>query len=124
MIWVVLFCATTEIASPAQILTTLHSFNNVDGAQAFDGLVQANDGSFYGTTFSGGANDDGGTVFKITSGGTLTTLYNFCAESGCSDGQDPYAGLVQASDGNFYGTTFWGVLVIEAQYSTSPPAAR
>jgi len=80
---------------------------------AYAGLVQASDGNFYGTTLEGGANSgcslgsgSCGTVFKITPGGTLTTLYNFCAQSGCADGGNPYAGLVQASDGNLYGTTF------------------
>ena len=50
-----------------------------------------------------------GTVFKITPGGTLTTLYNFCSQSGgCPDGSQPYAGLVQDTNGNFYGTTYFG----------------
>jgi uncharacterized protein (TIGR03437 family) len=65
-----------------------------------NGLVQATDGNFYGTT-SGGANGYG-TVFKITPGGALTTLYSF--QDG-ADGADPEAGLIQAADGNFYGTT-------------------
>jgi uncharacterized repeat protein (TIGR03803 family) len=42
---------------------------------------------------------------KITPSGTLTTLYSFCSKGGCSDGSYPGAGLVQATDGNFYGTT-------------------
>jgi uncharacterized repeat protein (TIGR03803 family) len=46
-----------------------------------------------------------GTVFKITATGTLTTLYSFCSQPLCSDGAQPYAGLVQGTDGNFYGTT-------------------
>jgi len=48
-------------------------------------VVQATDGNLYGTTTSGGAND-GGTVFKITPSGTMTTLYSFCSQSGCADG--------------------------------------
>ena len=58
----------------------------------------------------GGANRTwtAGTVFKITPGGTLTTLYSFCSQSGCTDGADPYAGLVQATNGDFYGTTDCG----------------
>jgi uncharacterized repeat protein (TIGR03803 family) len=52
----------------------------------------------------GGANGSG-TIFKITLSGTLTTLYNFCAQSGCPDGQYPGGGLVQGTDGNLYGTT-------------------
>ena len=46
-----------------------------------------------------------GTVFKITPSGTLTTLYSFCAQSGCTDGEFPLAGLVQDTNGDFYGTT-------------------
>ena len=69
------------------------------------GLVQATNGDFYGTTYYGGANGSG-TVFKITPGGTLTTLYSFCAQSGCTDGASPVAGLVQATNGDFYGTTY------------------
>jgi uncharacterized repeat protein (TIGR02543 family) len=58
----------------------------------------------YGVTLQGGENYLG-TVFKITIGGTLTTLHNFCTLSGCADGFYPDAGLVQASDSNFYGPT-------------------
>ncbi len=65
--------------------------------------MQGSDGNFYGTTSVGGA-EGWGSVFKITSSGTLTTLYSFCSQSNCSDGASPLAGLVQASDGNFYGT--------------------
>ena len=60
--------------------------------------------SFYGTTYSGGANNQG-TIFKITPSGALTTLYSFCSQTGCTDGQNPVAGLVQATNGKFYGTT-------------------
>ena len=52
----------------------------------------------------GGANDSG-TIFKITLSGTLTTLYNFCSQSGCTDGQYPAGGLVQDTNGNLYGMT-------------------
>jgi len=69
--------------------------------------VQATNGNFYGTTEIGGA-DGYGTVFKITPKGALTTLYSFCAQLNCTDGATPYAGLVQATNGNFYGTTFNG----------------
>jgi uncharacterized protein (TIGR03437 family) len=93
------------IISSAQTLTTLVSFNGTDGVEPdYGSLVQGTDGNFYGTTYSGGANNTG-TVFKVTPGGTLTTLYSF---TGGTDGEYPYAGLVQASDGNFYGTTYGG----------------
>jgi uncharacterized repeat protein (TIGR03803 family) len=88
-------------------LTTLHSFNSTDGNTPDGGLVQASDGNFYGTTYGGGANNDG-TVFKMTPSGTLTTLYSFCSQPSCTDGNGPYAGLLQGRDGNFYGTTYLG----------------
>ncbi|MFZ0915006.1 MAG: choice-of-anchor tandem repeat GloVer-containing protein, partial [Candidatus Korobacteraceae bacterium] len=88
-------------------LTTLHSFNGTDGSEPVGGLVQGSDGNFYGTTVMGGANG-GGAVFKMTPSGTLTTLYSFCSQQYCRDGSAPEAGLLQASDGNFYGTTLGG----------------
>ncbi len=90
--------------TPGGTLTTLHSFDFTDGGFPYAGVIQGTDGNFYGTTEGGGANS-GGTVFKMTPGGALTTLYNFCAQSNCVDGEGPQAGLVQASNGNFYGTT-------------------
>ena len=64
------------------------------------GLVQGADGNFYGTTYGGGAYG-AGEVFKITPGGTLTTLYNFCMHTGCPDGAAPCAVLMQqATNGN------------------------
>ena len=95
------FCAATAIASPAQTLTTLASFDFTDGAYP-TALMQAADGNFYGTTVSGGA-PGAGTVFKITPSGTLSTLHSFDN----TDGASPH-GLVQGSDGNFYGTTAQG----------------
>ncbi len=88
-------------------LTTLHSFFNTDGANPYAGLVEATDGNFYGTTELGGANAYG-TIFKVTPSGKLTTLYSFCQQSSCTDGAEPYAGLVQDTNGTFYGTTYQG----------------
>jgi uncharacterized repeat protein (TIGR03803 family) len=86
-------------------LTSLYSFTGgSDGAYPPAGLAQGNNGSFYGTTYSGGTSN-AGTVFKISTNGTLTSLYSF---TGSSDGANPLAGLVQATDGNFYGTTDTG----------------
>ena len=110
------FCAATAIASPAQVFTTLYSFQGPpgDGANPGAGLVHASDGNFYGTTFGGGDRRDPslclstngcGAVFRMTPSGTVTVLYSFCSQTNCSDGANPQAGLVQASDGNFYGTT-------------------
>jgi uncharacterized repeat protein (TIGR03803 family) len=88
--------------TPAGVLTTLHSFDGTDGSSP-QGLVQAANGNFYGTAGGGGANG-GGTIFEITPAGTLTTLYNFCSLELCADGRNPVT-LLQASDGNFYGTS-------------------
>jgi uncharacterized repeat protein (TIGR03803 family) len=98
--------------TPAGTLTTLHSFdeNHNEGGEPYAALTQATNGSFYGTTYTGGTRppSDYGTVFEITAGGTLTTLYSFCFQTNCADGANPLAGLVQASDGNLYGTTYAG----------------
>jgi uncharacterized repeat protein (TIGR03803 family) len=94
--------------TPRGALTTLHDFDSHDGANPEAGLVQGTDGNFYGTTAGGGANNDG-TVFQLTPSGTLTTLYSFCPGGyPCTDGTNPEAGLVQGTDGNFYGTTAEG----------------
>ncbi len=95
--------------TPSGTLTTLHSFDNTDGATPFAALIQGTDGNFYGTTSNGGAYSceaQGlcGTVFKITPSGTLTTLHSFDG----TDGYAPQAGLVQGTNGNFYGTTVFG----------------
>ncbi len=100
-------------------MTTLYNFSPNTGVSfgggSYAGLAQGSDGNFYGTTPSGGANNDGGncfsgcgTVFQITPSGTLTTIYSFCAQTNCSDGLYPYSGLVLGANGNFYGTTIQG----------------
>jgi len=99
-------CGTVFKITLTGTLTTLHSFDSTDG-DAPRALVQGTDGNFYGTATQGGANG-GGTVFKISPSGKLTTLYNFCSLSGCTDGDAPLAGLVQGTDGNFYGTATQG----------------
>ncbi len=105
-------CGTIFKITPSGMLTNLYAFcaqpGCPDGSLPLSSLVQASDGNFYGTTYGGGANGTGGTVFKITPSGTLTTLYSFCSRMSCADGSGPSAGLVQASDGNFYGTTVDG----------------
>jgi uncharacterized repeat protein (TIGR03803 family) len=103
-----LLCAATAITLPAQTFTTLHNFDGTDGKVPIAGLVQATNGNLYGTTGSGGANGDG-TIFKITPSGTLMTIYSFCPPPNrCTDGAYPVAGLIQGTDGNFYGTTSEG----------------
>jgi len=103
-------CGTVFKITPAGTLTTLYSFcpqtGCTDGATP-NGLVLSTNGNLYGTTYSGGVNHSG-TVFTVTPTGKLTTLYSFCAQASCTDGASPGAGLIQATDGNFYGTTEGG----------------
>lgn len=104
-------CGTVFRITPTGKLTTLHNFcsdaNCADGANPVAGLIQATDGNLYGTTFGGGANNSGA-IFKISLTGAFSTFYSFCAESNCTDGGTPYAPLLQGSDGNFYGTAYYG----------------
>jgi uncharacterized repeat protein (TIGR03803 family) len=93
--------------APAQTYSRLRSFDGAEGRRPQAALIQATDGNFYGTTSTGGANN-GGTIFNIDADGELTALYSFCAQSNCQDGKNPRAALAQATDGNFYGTTFYG----------------
>jgi uncharacterized repeat protein (TIGR03803 family) len=88
------------------IESVLHAFPKTgsDGETPYAGLIQGSDGNFYGTTYFGGANNLGA-VFKVTPSGTETILYSF---AGGSDGEHPYAGVIQGNDGNFYGTTYQG----------------
>jgi uncharacterized repeat protein (TIGR03803 family) len=103
-----LLCLATAIVAPAQKFTTITSFNGTNGADPYSAMVQGFNGNYYGTTLTGGANNSSGTVFQLTPAGKLTTVYSFCAKSGCTDGLGPYGGLVQATTGNLYGTTFKG----------------
>jgi uncharacterized repeat protein (TIGR03803 family) len=103
-------CGTVFNISPDGMLTTAYSFCSLsdcaDGELPYSGLVIGTDGNFYGTTLSGYPGlPSYGTVFQITPSGTLTTLHTFCSQSGCPDGTNPLAGLVQATNGSFYGTT-------------------
>lgn len=85
-------------------LTTLVNFNGTNGSTPFAALVQASDGNFYGTTQQGGAKGDG-TVFQMTTNGTMTVLTSF---SYYTNGANPYAALVEGTDGELYGTTARG----------------
>ncbi|HTA24394.1 MAG TPA: choice-of-anchor tandem repeat GloVer-containing protein [Terriglobales bacterium] len=104
-----LLCGAMAIAVSAQTFDSLVSFDQTNGAEPISVLIQGRDGNFYGTASGGGMCDaDCGTVFRVTPGGTLTTLYKFCSQPECTDGFDPQAPLFQATDGNFYGTTMNG----------------
>jgi len=106
------FVSLAGSAAQGQQLTPLYNFcaqtNCTDGSGPSGYLIQGSDGNFYGTTSSGGAYGQG-TVFKVTPTGSLTTLYSFCkAGALCADGAQPLAGVLQGSDGNFFGTTTGG----------------
>jgi len=109
-------CAAAGHLVAQVTLTNLYSFSNVgsisNGVYPVAGLAQGSDGNFYGTTSSGGGIQNGGTVFRINPSGSLTTLWMFdlrlIPANGDYDGSNPKAGLVQGSDGNFYGTTYSG----------------
>src|SRR5208282_1285900 len=90
------FRMTTNSTLPA----ILANFNELNGYFSLAGLVQGNDGNFYGTTLFGGAFGYGN-VFRVTPSGTLTDLHDFSY----TDGGYPSSVLIQAADGSFYGTT-------------------
>ena len=92
--------------TPGGTLTKLHDFTGADGTKPYGALIQGSDGNLYGTTYQGGGGIGAGTVFRMTTAGVVTTLHSF----GATDGDIPIAGLIQAVDGNFYGTTFGGGL--------------
>ena len=92
--------------TPGGTETVLYSFaGGNDGEHPYAGVIQGSDGNFYGTTYQGGASGYG-TVFKLTPSGIETVLYTFAG--GSSDGAYPEAGVIQGSDGNFYGSTLQG----------------
>jgi uncharacterized repeat protein (TIGR03803 family) len=107
-----LLCAAVAISSRAQTFTVVNSFDGTDGINP-SALVQGTNGSLYGTTSSGGTGSfcptagRCGTVFRVTPSGEIITIYNFCSQSGCSDGYQPLAQLVLVN-GVFYGTTYLG----------------
>ena len=115
---------TVCMVTPAGVFTSLVSFTGSTGAvlgQSPKGpLALGGDGSFYGTTQSGGSGNLG-TAFKVTSGGVLTTLVNFTGATGAALGSTPQSGLVLGTDGNFYGTTSGGGIYIQGTvFKVSP----
>lgn len=106
-------CGLVFKITPAGVLTVLHNFNGSDGYEPTAPLIQGTDGNFYGTAVVGiGSN---GVIFKMTPAGRLTVLHSLKNDE--SEGADFYAGLMQATDGNFYGVTAaggasnWGTIV-------------
>jgi uncharacterized repeat protein (TIGR03803 family) len=93
--------------TPAGVVTTIHSLSGAaeEGRTPYAKLLQASDGNLYGTTYIGGA-EARGTVFRVSLTGTFATVYSFKAAK--TEAILPYAGLVEAGDGNLYGTTLRG----------------
>jgi uncharacterized repeat protein (TIGR03803 family) len=90
--------------------TLLHAYNFNCGYLGGlpNGLIQASDGNFYGTTYQGGSKttDGFGTIFKMSQAGVVTVLYRFAG--GTADGENPWGALVQGTDGYLYGVTLQG----------------
>jgi uncharacterized repeat protein (TIGR03803 family) len=100
----------------------LYSFaNQNDGDAIAYGLAEDKNGNFYGTAYEGGPNNQG-EVYEVTPGGTKTTLWAFCSQANCTDGDGPLSQLVVDKHGNLYGTTLvggmygWGTV-----FELSPP---
>ena len=104
-------CGTVFKLDSSGNYSVLYSFcaqtNCADGEQPYAGLFEDSSRNLYGTTQYGGAHY-GGTVFKLDSAGNYTVLYNFCSQTNCADGSQPFAGLIEDASGNLYGTTSRG----------------
>jgi uncharacterized repeat protein (TIGR03803 family) len=112
-------CGTVYRVTAGGTFKTLYNFDGTYGCGPPAPLVLGNDGNFYGTTLQGGNNPTLGAIFKITPKGAITLLHSFDGTHGFS----PYAPLVQASDGNFYGTTYNGGGNYGVVFEISPTGA-
>jgi uncharacterized repeat protein (TIGR03803 family) len=110
------FELTPNAAKTTWTETVLHSLCSepgcIDGGSPRAGLIVDKAGNLYGTTQEGGAYGEG-TVFELTpdtarTKWTETLLHTFCAGINCTDGNQPYAGLIMDGSGHLYGTTFEG----------------
>ncbi|HEY6370481.1 MAG TPA: choice-of-anchor tandem repeat GloVer-containing protein [Candidatus Sulfotelmatobacter sp.] len=103
-----LLVGATAAPSSAQTFKTLYNFCRItntagyclDGRLPSTTLVQGTNGNLYGTTTQGEPNDYG-TVFAVTTAGKLTTIYSFCSQASCTDGNYPEGGLLLATNGSF-----------------------
>jgi uncharacterized repeat protein (TIGR03803 family) len=80
---------------------TLANFDGADGNTPQGSLLLDSSGNLFGTTTTGGSQNEG-TVFEFN--GSIQTLYSFCPQRGCPDGDRPIAGVILDSVGNLYGT--------------------
>lgn len=92
-----IFCITTNGS-----LTTLHIFGGADGVSPFGQLTLGTDGNLYGTTEYGGA-ANAGVIFRIDTNGDFVVLYNMATGGDASSGGNCVGGLLQGTDGAFYG---------------------
>ncbi len=95
------------VRAQAQTVTFVADFNGGNGWEPFGSVLQATDGNFYGTTASGGIYKSGN-VFRMTPGGEIVSIYSFCSQTNCADGQYPQTAPILGSDGNLYGVTLAG----------------
>jgi uncharacterized repeat protein (TIGR03803 family) len=122
LVMTAILLATHALPAHGQIFQELYSFTaGADGLTPQSPLIQGQDGNFYGTTTDGPGpiteNWDGyGTIFRMTPSGTLTTLFAF----NWTNGAYPSGALLQAADGNFYGTTTSGGVGRGTMFRISP----
>lgn len=91
-----------RMTTPTGAMKTIFSFNGKNGQYLYSPLVEGSPGTFYGTTFEGGKNGTG-VIFKLTSKGAYTKLWDFDSGSCNKFGASPSAGLTFAPNGNLYG---------------------
>ena len=108
-------CGDVFRMTPKGVVITIYNFDGTTARYPWGPVIQGSDGNFYGTTYAGGTYG-GGVVYKLTAQGAMTVLHNFGDPNYPNDGATPYTGLVQATDGNYYGvtdeggTSGWGVI--------------
>ena len=111
--------------APAKADTTptyLHTFaSSTEGATPTSALVLGANGAYYGTATTGGANSEG-SIFDVTTSGTLSVLHTFSAST--TDGEYPTGGLTLGSDGNFYGATTYGGSTLATTNTTTNPTGE
>jgi uncharacterized repeat protein (TIGR03803 family) len=107
-------CGTVFRLAPDRTETVLYAFTcGSDGGEPYGGVVADSAGNLYGTTITGGVNDDFGVVFKVSAKGKETVLH---ALDGANDGAWPEAGVIIGKNGKLYGTAYaegpdqWGTV--------------
>jgi uncharacterized repeat protein (TIGR03803 family) len=108
--------------TPKGIVTVLYEFDVTHGADPYAAVIQGRDGNLYGTAHQGGVLNEG-VVFKLTPRGNITVLHSFPDPNFPNDGYYPIAGLLQATDGNFYGLTTAGGIGNGVLFQITPAGA-